>query len=242
MSTRSLTAALTVLLLLAFTAGCSSQNKADAANTAEPPAPLSAQPTGQPEPAPPTLGLIPVTLETNYGTIRIELDGDNAPISVANFLAYLDAGAYDNTIFHRVVPGFVVQGGGHAPDLSELPSGPPIKNEWQNGLANTRGTIAMARESDPDSATRQFYINLANNARLDTARALTGNAGYAVFGRVTEGMDVLDRIARVPTTTAGDMANVPIEPVRLIAAQRADEPRPPQIAPPRALFRREPPE
>lgn len=204
--------------MLALLTACASQDKAQATDPIEP-APAEAQPADPPAPA---MGIIPVTLETNYGTVRVELDGDNAPISVANFLSYLDAGAYDNTIFHRVVPGFVVQGGGHAPDLSELPSGPPIKNEWRNGLQNLRGTIAMARETDPDSATRQFYINLANNARLDTARAVTGDAGYAVFGRVTEGMDIIDRIARVPTTTVGEMANVPIEPIRVIKAQRAD--------------------
>lgn len=160
-----------------------------------------------------------VEFETNYGDITIELDGEHAPVSVANFLAYLNEGAYDNTIFHRVMPGFVVQGGGHTADLTELPSKAPIINEWQNGLKNVRGSIGMAREQEPDSATRQFYFNLANNIQLDAGRPNTGNAGYAVFGKVVGGMDVLDRIALVPTTKVKGMENVPVEPVRLIDAR-----------------------
>jgi cyclophilin family peptidyl-prolyl cis-trans isomerase len=159
-------------------------------------------------------------LDTTKGDIVVELDPEHAPISVANFLTYTTRGDYDNTIFHRVVPGFVIQGGGHTRDLTELPGDEPIRNEWQNGLKNQRGTIGMARDADPDSATRQWYINLADNARLDTAREVSGNAGYAVFGRVVEGMDVVDAIAAVETYDQegeGDdvLKNIPVKPITL---------------------------
>jgi len=159
-------------------------------------------------------------LDTTEGDIVLELDPEHAPISVANFLTYTTRGDYDGTIFHRVVPGFVIQGGGHDRDLTELPSAEPIANEWQNGLKNVRGSIGMAREADPDSATRQWYINLADNERLDTAREISGNAGYAVFGRVVEGMDVVDAIAAVETYDQegeGDdvLQDIPVKPVVL---------------------------
>lgn len=157
-------------------------------------------------------------LDTTMGDIVLELDHRAAPATVANFLAYASRGDYDNTIIHRVVPGFVIQGGGHAPDLAELPGDPPIVNEWQNGLKNVRGSIGMARESDPDSATRQWFINLADNERLDIGREVSGGAGYAVFGRVVEGMDVVDAIAAVETYDQegeGDdvLRNIPVKPV-----------------------------
>lgn len=160
------------------------------------------------------------TLDTSLGEIVLELDAVHAPVSVANFLTYADRGDYDGTIFHRVVPGFVIQGGGHSPDLTELPGDDPIFNEWQNGLKNRRGTIGMAREAEPDSATRQWYINLADNAKLDTAREQTGNAGYAVFGRVFRGMEVVDAIAAVETYDQegeGDdvLHDIPVETVLL---------------------------
>lgn len=177
-----------------------------------------------------------VTLETSAGDITVELDRARAPITVTNFLAYMNRGAYDGTTVHRVVPGFVIQGGGWTPDLTERARldaaagrpDVPIRNEWQNGLRNTRGTIAMAREKDPDSATREFFINLADNAKLDTPREVSGGAGYAVFGRVVSGMDIVDRIAAVPTrsvdvpgVTDGSMQNVPVEPVIIRRLRRA---------------------
>ncbi|MCC7388588.1 MAG: peptidylprolyl isomerase [Phycisphaerales bacterium] len=166
-----------------------------------------------------------VSLDTSKGEIVLELDPEHAPASVANFLAYAERGDYDGTIFHRVVPGFVIQGGGHTPDLTELPGGDPIVNEWQNGLKNARGTIGMAREAEPDSATRQWYINLADNERLDIGREVSGGVGYAVFGRVVHGMEVVDAIAAVETYNQegeGDdvLHNIPVGPVLLHRARR----------------------
>ncbi|MFG0243406.1 MAG: peptidylprolyl isomerase [Phycisphaerales bacterium JB054] len=165
-------------------------------------------------------GRVLVQMETSKGDIWLMLDAEHAPVSVANFVMYAERGDYDGNIFHRVVPGFVIQSGGHSPDLTELPGGEPIVNEWGNGLTNARGTIGMARDTDPDSATRQWYINLADNDRLDIAREVSGNAGYAVFGRVVEGMDVVDAIAAVQTYDQpgeGDdvLKNIPVEAVVL---------------------------
>lgn len=169
-----------------------------------------------------------ILMETSEGDITVELDHAHAPVTVDNFLLHMYRGDYNGTTFHRVVPGFVIQGGGWTEDLQErakasAAAGRPdelIRNEWRTGLKNTRGTIAMARETDPDSATREFYINLADNAKLDTPREVSGKAGYAVFGRVVAGMDVVDRIATVPTrsvevpgVTDGSMKNVPERPV-----------------------------
>jgi cyclophilin family peptidyl-prolyl cis-trans isomerase len=142
-----------------------------------------------------------VRMVTSLGEIVLELDRERAPVSVANFMRYVDRGEYNGTIFHRVVQNFVIQGGGYTPSFAEIPTYGVIKNEWQNGLKNVRGTIAMARETAPDSATSQFYINVADNTRLDGAREVTGGAGYAVFGHVVEGMDVVDRIQRLAVTT-----------------------------------------
>jgi cyclophilin family peptidyl-prolyl cis-trans isomerase len=156
-----------------------------------------------------------VRLVTSAGDIEVELDPVRAPVGVANFLKYARSGAYDGTVFHRTVPGFVIQGGGYTKDLVELKGAPAIVNEWENGLKNVRGTIAWARDEQPDTATREFYINLADNAKLDTPRAITGNAGYAVFGRVVVGMEVVDTIAagalyEIPER---DMKHVPMKPV-----------------------------
>ncbi len=181
-------------------------------------------------------GVTRVVMETSMGDIALELDRARAPISVANFLDHARRGAYDATTFHRVVQDFVIQGGGWTPDLVERAKldaaagrpDRPIANEWRNGLKNVRGTIAMAREEAPDSATREFYINTQDNPKLDTARETTGHAGYAVFGRVVGGMDVVDAIRRVPVREVavpgvedGSMKHVPLQPVvirRVIAS------------------------
>jgi len=163
-----------------------------------------------------------VALETTRGDIVVRLEPANAPITVTNFLGYLDAGSYDGSIFHRVVPGFVIQGGGYDAAFNLLPEGDPIADEWPTGIPNHRGTIAMARETDPDTATRQFYINVADNDQLDTARETTGNAGYAVFGRVVDGMQVVDLIrdgAREDREDL-DLKNVPVDPVVITRARR----------------------
>lgn len=167
-----------------------------------------------------------VLLETTKGPIVLELDRDHAPISVENFLSYVDEGAYDGTLFHRVIPGFVVQGGGRNADMVELPSKAPIRLEWPNGLLNARGTIGMARETEPDTATREWFINLSDNERLDTAREVSGGAGYAVFGRVISGMEVVDAIAAQPTREIPelDMKDVPVEPIELVRATRTRKP------------------
>ena len=158
-----------------------------------------------------------VTIETSKGVILVELDPAAAPKSVENFLRYARSGFYEGTVFHRVIPGFMIQGGGFTADLSKKAVGAPIENESKNGLTNARGTIAMARTMAPHSATAQFYINLADNANLD---ARGGQWGYAVFGRVVEGMNVVDAIAAGATDFARaggqTMRDVPVEPVTIL--------------------------
>ncbi len=152
-----------------------------------------------------------VVLETSKGNIEIELDAGNAPITVENFLGYVNSGFYDGTVFHRVIPNFMVQGGGFTPDGTQKPTNPAIKLESDNGLKNNRGTVAMARTNQPDSATSQFFINVVDNAFLDYA---PGNDGYAVFGKVVSGMDVVDEIKEVPTTVKFKFyADWPVEDV-----------------------------
>ena len=170
------------------------------------------------------------TIKTSAGTIVIELDNAKAPISVANFEQYAKEGFYDGTLFHRVIPGFMVQGGGfdhhgaYPQTMHKKPGARAgIKNEWQNGLKNKRASLAMARTNDPDSATSQFYINLVDNDSLDQPR---GGAAYAVFGKVIGGMDVVDKIAGVPTTRLNGMADVPqkavlIESVKILSKDQA---------------------
>jgi peptidyl-prolyl cis-trans isomerase A (cyclophilin A) len=153
-----------------------------------------------------------VKLSTSEGDIRIELDAAKAPKSVDNFVKYVKAGHYDGTIFHRVIETFMIQGGGFTPKLEQKPTRGPIPLESQNGLNNVRGSIAMARTSDPNSATAQFFINTVDNAFLDAANARDGN-GYAVFGRVIEGMDVVDKIRIKPTGAQGMHQNLPLTPV-----------------------------
>ena len=152
-----------------------------------------------------------IKLITNHGVISIELDADKAPKSAANFLAYVEAGHYDNTIFHRVIDGFMIQGGGFEPGMNQKPVREPIENEAKNGLKNERYSVAMARTSDPHSATAQFYINLVNNDGLNYPSP--DGSGYAVFGRVVGGSDVVEKIAKVPTGNAGPHRNVPTTPV-----------------------------
>jgi cyclophilin family peptidyl-prolyl cis-trans isomerase len=168
----------------------------------------AAQPAAQASSASPR-----VLLETSKGKIVLELNAEKAPKTVKNFLDYVKAGHYNGTIFHRVIPGFMVQGGGFTADMTEKPTRPPIQNEADNGLLNQRGTIAMARTPDPDSATSQFFINVVNNGSLNFRSKSPSGWGYAVFGKVVDGMDVVDAIVKVPTTTKGPYQNVPVEPV-----------------------------
>jgi cyclophilin family peptidyl-prolyl cis-trans isomerase len=158
-----------------------------------------------------------VKLETSLGDIVIELDGEKAPVTAANFLRYVEEGFYDGAIFHRVIPNFMIQAGGHTPDMARKPVHEPIINEAANGLKNDRGTIAMARTNDPNSASSQFFINLKNNEPLNYSGP--GNPGYAVFGRVVEGMDVVDKIAAVKTMHRGMHADVPVMPVVIKSAR-----------------------
>jgi cyclophilin family peptidyl-prolyl cis-trans isomerase len=160
-----------------------------------------------------------IRFETSKGPFTIELFEKEAPVTVANFLKYVDAGFFDRTIFHRVIPGFVIQGGGFTEDLTQKSTQPPIKNEADNGLKNTRGTLSMARTNDINSATSQFFVNLKDNDFLDHSR---GNFGYAVFARVTEGMDVIDKIAAVETGRKRGFEDVPLEAVVTTSARRIE--------------------
>ena len=154
-----------------------------------------------------------VTMETSMGTITLELDDGKAPITVGNFVKYATSGHYDGTIFHRVIDGFMIQGGGFTKDMNQKPTEDPIRNEAMNGLRNLRGTIAMARTMVVDSATSQFFINLVDNDFLDFQNPTPQGFGYAVFGKVTDGMEVVDKIAKVRTGSAGPHQNVPEEPI-----------------------------
>jgi len=164
-----------------------------------------------------------VLLETNKGNITLELDAQQAPKSVANFLAYVDAGFYDGTIFHRVIPDFMIQGGGYNDEMERKETRLPIQNEADNGLKNDRGTLAMARTSNPHTATSQFFINLKNNEFLNHKGKSPPGWGYAVFGRVISGMEVVDAIAAEPTGTRAGMQDVPNTPVVIQRATRATD-------------------
>jgi len=161
-----------------------------------------------------------VKMTTSLGDIYLELNTEKAPISVENFLQYVENEHYDGTIFHRVISNFMIQGGGFTAQMRQKPTRDPIKNEWENGLKNQRGTIAMARTAAPDSATSQFYINVVDNPNLDQPR---GGAAYAVFGKVVAGMDVVDKIRAVPTTNRGGHQNVPSDPVLIEKARKITE-------------------
>jgi peptidylprolyl isomerase/peptidyl-prolyl cis-trans isomerase B (cyclophilin B) len=182
-----------------------------------------------------------VLIETTKGNITVELFPRNAPKSVDNFLGYVKSGFYDGTLFHRVIPGFMIQGGGMTADMAEKPKGAPIPNEAENGLKNLRGTLAMARTADPNSATSQFFINVADNPFLDHRGKSYDTWGYAVFGRVVAGMDVVDAIVAVPRGDRGPFQDVPLDPVVIrhvsrlpVAAGAHDQPaqaRNPQAVP-----------
>jgi peptidyl-prolyl cis-trans isomerase A (cyclophilin A) len=159
-----------------------------------------------------------LVFETTLGNIEVELFEKEAPVSSANFLSYVDDGFFDGVIFHRVIPGFMIQGGGFEPGMKQKKTGAPIKNEAANGLKNQRGTLAMARTNDINSATAQFFINLVDNEFLDHAGP--SNYGYAVFGKVAAGMDVVDKIAKVATTNRSGHQNVPTADVTITKASR----------------------
>ncbi|MDR2260638.1 MAG: peptidyl-prolyl cis-trans isomerase [Azoarcus sp.] len=162
---------------------------------------------------------MPVKLHTSLGTITLELDADKAPLTVENFLAYVTAGHYDNTVFHRVIDNFMIQGGGFEPGMKQKPTREPIKNEAGNGLLNTRGSIAMARTNDPHSATAQFFINVTDNAFLDFRAPEPQGWGYCVFGHVTGGLEVIDKIRRVDTGNKGFHQDVPREDIIIECAE-----------------------
>jgi peptidyl-prolyl cis-trans isomerase B (cyclophilin B) len=159
-----------------------------------------------------------VKLETSMGDITLELSADKAPVTVANFLEYVKAGFYNGTIFHRVINGFMIQGGGLDAQMEKKPTRAPIKNEADNGLTNDAYTVAMARTGDPNSATAQFFISVANNTFLNHTAKTPQGWGYAVFGKVVKGKEVVDKIKGVTTTTKGDYENVPQEPVTILKA------------------------
>ncbi len=158
-----------------------------------------------------------VKLNTSAGDIVVELDAAKAPKTVDNFMQYVKAGHYDGTVFHRVIPSFMIQGGGMTPDMKEKPTRAPIPLESRNGLGNGRGTLAMARTGNPNSATSQFFINVQDNDRLNAANSPDGN-GYAVFGKVVSGMDVVDKIREIPTGSKSGHSDVPLMPVTIIKA------------------------
>ncbi|MEA5557677.1 peptidylprolyl isomerase [Nodularia spumigena] len=201
-----ITSALAVVALTSFAAV--------AQNQATPPTNPPATPPATTQPAPEQPGaqekLVYVKLTTSMGDIFLELDAEKAPISVENFMNYVAKEHYDGTIFHRVIDGFMIQGGGFTPDMKQKPTEKPIKNEWKNGLKNKRGTVAMARTQVADSATTQFFINVNDNDFLDVAR---DGAAYAVFGKVVSGMEVVDKIKGVRTVMKNGMGDVPAEPV-----------------------------
>lgn len=163
---------------------------------------------------------VEVMMQTSAGNIVLALNRTAAPVTVANFLAYADDGHYDGTVFHRVIEGFMIQGGGHDETLAEKSTGEPINNEANNGLSNTRGTIAMARTGDPHSATAQFFINHGDNGRLDFRSETSRGWGYTVFGEVTQGMDVVDKIAAMPTAAMGPFRSDVPQPLVVIESVR----------------------
>jgi peptidyl-prolyl cis-trans isomerase B (cyclophilin B) len=164
-----------------------------------------------------------VEFETTEGTFKIKLNADKAPKSVENFLKYVDSDFYKGTIFHRVIPGFMVQGGGMTADMNQKPTQAPVQNEADNGLKNKRGTLAMARTNDPHSATAQFFVNLVDNGFLDYTSKSPSGWGYAVFGEVIEGMDVIDAMTKIPTGDKGYHQNVPKKVIEIKSTKRVEK-------------------
>jgi len=205
-------------------------------------APAVAPPTPEVQdaapPAGPTVALDIVQAGQPLGTVTLVLRPDKAPVSVANFLEYLRSGHYDGTIFHRILPDFMIQGGGFTPEMEEKPTRPPIRNEARNRVRNSRGTVAMARTNAPNSATAQFFINVRDNHSLDFG---IRGAGYAVFGEVIDGMDVVDVIVMTPTTRRGQHPHTPMRPVIIQRAYEVEapkaEPEAPETADPGAAPR-----
>lgn len=201
-------------LLVVLLAGCSRGANENEAESSAPPSrwqPAARAPEGPPR----------VRLATTLGEIVLELDREHAPLSVDNFLQYVDQGHYDGTIFHQVVDGYVALGGAFTPELTERPSHTPVRNEAHNGLKNVRGTIAMARDlSSIDSSTCQFFVNLQDNPSLDHRSRTADEYGYCVFGRVVEGMDVIDRLAKVETRDTESFELIPVSPVVIRTARR----------------------
>ncbi len=164
-----------------------------------------------------------IKMETSHGTITIEMDADKAPITVENFKKYIEDKFYDNTIFHRVISNFMIQGGGFSPGMVQKQTLDTIENEADNGLGNDRGTIAMARTNDPHSASAQFFINLKDNAFLNHSGKNSQGWGYCVFARVTDGMDVADKIAAVATSSSGGHGDVPVEDIVILKVEETDD-------------------
>jgi len=164
-----------------------------------------------------------IILHTNFGDIRLELNGEKAPKSTKNFKAYAQSGFYDGTIFHRVIKNFMIQGGGFTAEMQQKITSAPIENEADNGLSNLRGTIAMARTMEPHSATTQFFINVEDNTFLDHSSKSTEGWGYAVFGKVVDGMDVVDKIKTLPTTAKGGHQDVPVDDVVIESVELVDD-------------------
>jgi len=185
--------------------------------------PAAAPPAPTPAPTGPFVAFDVAQGRTAFGTITIALDPEKAPITVRSFLKYVRSGHYEGTVFHRVMPGFMIQGGGFTPEMEEKPNQGAIKSEASNGLRNSRGTVAMARTTNPDSADTQFFVNLRDNHRLDYG---IGGAGYTVFGQVVEGMEVVDRIAAVPTASRGPHENVPQMAVVIKKVREVKAPEP----------------
>ena len=181
-------------------------------------------------PAPKELKNVQIIIDTSMGAITAELDSAKAPGTVSNMLSYIDAKFYDATIFHRVIDGFMIQGGGFTRDMIQKKNQAPIKNEADNGLHNARGTLAMARTMIVDSATSQFFINLIDNSFLDFKSKTDAGWGYCVFGKVIEGMDVVDKIAKVRTDLSGRLQNVPVEPVVINSIRRKADLAAPEAA------------
>jgi cyclophilin family peptidyl-prolyl cis-trans isomerase len=207
--------ALTLALVLAGCGGSFSSSPAASDAAADDGGAADAAPVADAPPPNPVVAMV-----TTLGTIEVELYEADAPLGVANFLAYVDAQFYDGTIIHRVIPGFVIQGGGLTADMTGKPTNDPIQNEAGNGLKNLRGTLSYARTADVDSATSQFFVNLVDNPGLDHVDDTAEGFGYAVFGAVVSGMDVVDAIAAVQTTTVGMYQDVPVTPVVVTSARR----------------------